>query len=99
MNRKNICFLYFTFMISVFALFGERLGTLPEVLKPQMIRVFQNHLYVVEGHKIFHYSLPDLNFLGPIGKEGEDPGEFQLDPSRFSKRELTCLSFFLIMSA
>lgn len=63
-------------------LHGEELGELAGVLKPQMIRVHHEHLYVVEGHKIYHYQLPSLKFLGLIGKEGEGPGEFRLDPSR-----------------
>ncbi len=82
MKNKNVFILALTLVFSSFTLSGERLGELSEVLKPQMIRVFGQHLYVVEGHKIFHYNMPDLKFLGHIGKEGEGPGEFQLDPSR-----------------
>jgi hypothetical protein len=65
-----------------FSLRAERLGELTAVLKPQMIKVHQDHLYVVEGHKIHHFHLPDLRYLGLIGKEGEGPGEFRLDPAR-----------------
>lgn len=65
-----------------FSLPAEQSGELKFVLKPQMIRVTSDTLYVVEGHRIFHYRLKDLHFNGIIGKEGEGPGEFRLDPSR-----------------
>lgn len=62
--------------------FGERIGTIEEVMKPQMIKVQDDELFVVEGHQIFIYSLPRLTLKKRIGKDGEGPGEFKLDPAR-----------------
>jgi hypothetical protein len=68
--------------LTAFPVMGERIGSIDEVLKPQMIRVDEGELLVVEKHHIFIYSLPDLKLKNRIGKEGEGPGEFQPDPAR-----------------
>lgn len=62
--------------------FSTSLGPLEGIFKPQMIKVFDDELFVVEGHKVFIYSLKDLSLKRKIGKEGEGPGEFNLDPNR-----------------
>ena len=60
----------------------QRLGTLEEVLQPQLIKVHGQELFAVEDHEIFIYSLPDLKLKQKISRAGEGPGEFTLDPSR-----------------
>jgi len=82
MNKKIFTSLVLSWALLALSLYSERLGELPTVLKPQMIRIYQEHLYVVEGHKIHHYTLPRLQYEGMIGKEGEGPGELHLDPAR-----------------
>jgi len=75
--------LRFAFSLLFFALLlPGSAGTLKGIYKPQMIRVFDDELFVVEGHRIFVYDLADLSLKTVIGKEGEGPGEFRLDPSR-----------------
>jgi len=61
---------------------AERLGVLEGVLKPQMIRVAGDELFVAEGQYIHVFSLPGLQKKFRIGKDGEGPGEFKLDPAR-----------------
>jgi len=61
---------------------SERIGVLEGVLKPQMIKVDGGELFVAEGQYIFVYSLPRLKMKFRIGKDGEGPGEFKLDPAR-----------------
>ena len=61
---------------------AERIGLLEGVLKPQMIEVDGDELFVAEGQYIFVYSLPELKMKFRIGKDGEGPGEFKLDPAR-----------------
>jgi hypothetical protein len=73
--------------ILIFLLLGqvvwaEKIGTLKEVFKPQMIKVFQNDLFVVEKHNYFIYALNGLQLKKKVGKLGEGPGEFQPDPAR-----------------
>lgn len=62
--------------------FPEKIGTLTGIFKPQMIKVFDNDLIAVEGHKIFIFSLDDLRIKKIIAKKGEGPGEFNPDPAR-----------------
>lgn len=61
---------------------AEKKGSLTEVLKPQMIKVYGHQLFVVEKHNYFIYSLKDLRLIKKVGKLGEGPGEFKPDPSR-----------------
>lgn len=55
--------------------FPAKVGTLPEVMKPGMIVVYEDELYVTEGSTFFIYSLRDLKLLKKFGKKGEGPGE------------------------
>ncbi len=85
MFKKDFIFqklIIYLFLISPIALFSTKIGTLNDVLKPQMIKVYDNELFVVEGHKVFIYSLKDLKVKKIIGKLGEGPEEFKLDPAR-----------------
>ena len=58
---------------------GIKVGTLPEVLKPEMIQVCENDLFVVERATIYNFSLIDLKLKKKIGKKGEGPGELKVD--------------------
>jgi hypothetical protein len=78
--KKKTTFVLMMLMVSM--TFAARLGTLEGVFKPQLIKVFEDDVFVVEGHKLFVYSLKDLRLKRKIGKEGEGPGEFNLDPNR-----------------
>lgn len=64
------------------ALYAEKKGVLRELLKPQMIKVYGDQLFVVEKHNFFIYSLKDLHLVKKVGKLGEGPGEFKPDRSR-----------------
>lgn len=85
MKKKIITF---SSVVSILALCfsgslqAAKLGTLEGVFKPQMIKVYGDELFVVEGHTILIYSLKDLSLKKKIGKKGEGPGEFNPDPSR-----------------
>lgn len=69
-------------MVLISPLGAEKIGTLKDIFKPQMIKVFQNDLLVVEKHNFFIYSLNDLILKKKAGKLGEGPGEYQPDPAR-----------------
>jgi hypothetical protein len=58
-------------------------SSLPEVLKPDNITVYENELYVVEGAEISVYSLENLKLIRKFGKKGEGPGELQVYPNFF----------------
>jgi hypothetical protein len=84
MKRKPVFILVMLmFIVSMGnTVFSVRLGRLEAVLRPQMIKVFGNELFIVEGHYVFIYSLPELKLKKKLGKQGEGPGEFKLDASR-----------------
>jgi hypothetical protein len=79
---RNVIVCILLSLLTAGSLYSARIGTLEGIYKPQMLKVSGNELFVVEGHKIFVYSLPDLALKQKIGKSGEGPGEFKLDPSR-----------------
>jgi hypothetical protein len=56
---------------------AANLGTLEEVLVPEMIQVSGDELYVLEGATIYVYSLKDLKLLRKFGQKGEGPGELK----------------------
>ena len=64
-------------LLSVF-IFSTKIGVLREVLKPEMIQVFEDELFVVEGATIRNYTLPDLELKMKLGKPGEGPGELKI---------------------
>jgi hypothetical protein len=61
--------------------FAVKIGIVPEVLKPEMIRVHGNELFVVEGAHIFIFSIKDLSLKKKFGKAGEGPGELRIVPN------------------
>ena len=72
MKRTTGIFLLALVLIQPLA--AEKLGTLPDVLKPDNQG---DELFVVEGAHVFIYSLTDLTLKAKIGKAGEGPGEIQ----------------------
>jgi hypothetical protein len=60
--------------------FTVKLGVLPEIMKPGMIDVQGNELFIMEGATINVYSLKDLSFIKKFGKRGEGPGELKVRP-------------------
>ena len=65
--------LIFGFIRAAYA--GEG-AVLPELIRPFEIHVDGQQMYVVEGIKIFIYSLKDFNLVTSFGKQGEGPREF-----------------------
>lgn len=57
-------------------------SVISDLLKPQMIKVDGDELFVVQEHTVLVYSLQDMKLKFKIGKAGAGPGEFKLDPSR-----------------
>lgn len=78
---KSIAVLWMVWMVAGHA-WSEKLGELRDVLMPQTVKVDGNELFVVEDHFIYIYTLDDLKLKARLGKSGQGPGEFNLDPSR-----------------
>ena len=66
------------FLLMVHQVFPDNGGILPGVLKPEMIRVYDNELFVVQGAEVLIYPLKDLGLKKKIGRQGEGPGELKV---------------------
>jgi hypothetical protein len=59
---------------------GKKLGTLPDILKPELLKVSGERLCVLEGASISIFSSKDLTRTITFGKQGEGPGEMLTTP-------------------
>ncbi|MCP4213160.1 MAG: hypothetical protein GY765_00820, partial [bacterium] len=53
---------------------------LPEILKPVLMTIHDNHLYVLQDTSIYIYSLKGLKLIKKFGRKGEGPKEFMARP-------------------
>ncbi|MCK4944541.1 MAG: hypothetical protein KAS65_13240 [Candidatus Aminicenantes bacterium] len=67
-------------LLLVVAVYAKKIAQLPELMKPQIIDMSNNNLYVSEGSSIYIYSLKDFSLIKKFGKEGEGPREFKVNP-------------------
>ncbi len=63
--------------LAIFPLYSETIGVLPIVLEPDMIRVQDGEMFVVEKAGIFIFNLEDLKLKKYFGRMGEGPKEFK----------------------
>jgi hypothetical protein len=64
---------------------SKKLGSLPDLMKPESITVHGNELYIVEGAIIHVYSIKDLKPQRKFGKQGQGPGELPVAPNYSNK--------------
>ncbi len=57
---------------------GETLGVLDGIMKPSIIDIHGERLFVMDAEKIRVYSLKNLELLNSFGKKGEGPGEYKI---------------------
>lgn len=76
MGKRIVLILSLT-VFAVMSVSAVGLGTLKGVMKPDMIEVFGNEIYVVEGSTISIYSLKGLSLIRKFGNPGEGPGELK----------------------
>ncbi len=74
--KKVILILFLIFLVFSYLVYGEKLATLPDLLKPGTIVIDEDRFYVTEQTTIFIYSLKDFKMMKKFGKAGEGPGEF-----------------------
>lgn len=79
MMLKKVVFV--SLMVLGFSLlFSTNIGPVPGVMKPNMMEVSGNELYIVEGAVISVYSLNHLQLIRRFGRAGEGPGELKVVP-------------------
>ena len=81
--KKTILMLMLLFI--ALTLESKKLGTLPDLMKPESITVHGSELYVVEGAIIHVYSIEDLKLQRKFGKQGQGPGELTVGPNYSNK--------------
>jgi len=59
---------------------GESRGTLPQLMTPSTIEIYENHICIGDKATVYIYSLKDLTLQKTFGKAGEGPQEFKLLP-------------------
>jgi len=92
MIKKIKCFVLLILLTGF--LFSAKVGTLPEVMRPDNITIFGNELYIVEGATIYVYSLTDVSLIRKFGKAGEGPGELRATP--FFPTRITVSSDYIL---
>lgn len=56
--------------------YAAKVVPLPDLLKPELIRLDEDQMYITEGANIYIYSLKDFHLVKKFGKAGEGPQEF-----------------------
>jgi len=56
---------------------AKKLAVLKGIMKPSIIDIYQDRLFVMDADKILVFSLKDLKLLNSFGKKGEGPGEYK----------------------
>jgi len=95
--KRILLFSLMIVLVSVSLIFPEKLGTLPGILKPEMVVVSDGEVFCLQGAEVFIYSLKDLTLTGKIGKKGEGPGEVKVLPF-FSNNILVYPDYILVES-
>lgn len=72
------------FLLLAGLLFGGKVATFPELLKPGTITVSGDECFITDGVKIYIYSLKDYKLKSQFGKKGEGPQEFRVDMARLT---------------
>jgi hypothetical protein len=57
---------------------AKRVGVLDGLLKPSIIDIHKDLLYIMDTEKVRVYSLMDLKLINSFGKKGEGPGEYKI---------------------
>jgi hypothetical protein len=74
--------------------YAVKLGSLPDVQKPQRFTIDGDLLYIPDQNSLSIYSLKDFKLKQKIGGKGEGPAEFDRTPSaNILKDEIVLFSF------
>lgn len=73
---KKINLLILLLLLAVFVL-GAKIVPMPDIIKPDIIKVDGHDMVIAEGTAISIYSLKDFKLIKKFGKEGEGPQEFK----------------------
>lgn len=73
--------LFFVIMLTAGLAFGEKVVTLPELLRPKTITLDNDQIYIGDDATVFVYSRNDYKLVTKFGKKGGGPQEFMVGPN------------------
>lgn len=76
---KKICLFIVLFSLAV-VLPAKKVATLAGLMRPDMISIGNNRIYITEQVSIYIFSQDDYRLVKKFGKQGEGPREFQIAP-------------------
>lgn len=59
---------------------AKKIADLPDLMKPQIMDMSSDRLFISEGTTIYIYNLKDFSLVKKFGKPGEGPREFKVNP-------------------
>lgn len=76
-TKKNLIILFIVMMVSVSFLSGQKLVVMEEVLKPSVITMDDNQIYITDSQtSVLIFNKESFKFIKKFGKKGEGPREF-----------------------
>jgi hypothetical protein len=79
MKKNYVCVFMVLLLLGPF-IRAEKIATLEGLMRPDMIDIGNNRIYISERATIYIYSLEDFRLIKKFGKEGEGPREFKINP-------------------
>jgi hypothetical protein len=79
MSKKILVILVVFLVVAVSFVGGKKLAVLPGLMKPVVIAIQENELFILDGVEVYVYSLRDYRLLTKFGKKGQGPGELVPD--------------------
>lgn len=76
-GHKHLISIIILLILFISPVFSAKIVPLEEPLKPNIIAVGEDRVYVIEDITIYIYSLQDFGLIKKFGKKGEGPGEFK----------------------
>ncbi len=67
------------FLLTFFVI-AEKITTLSEINKPDLMEISDGKLYIMEGSTVFLYDLKDKKLIKKFCKRGEGPRELKMNP-------------------
>jgi hypothetical protein len=75
---KKSVFVILILLVAAIQLVAGKLGTLKEIVTPELLKVHGSNAYIVQREEIHVFSLKDLSLIRKFGKKGEGPGEVKV---------------------
>ena len=79
MKKNYVCVFMVLLLLGPF-IRAEKIAPLSGLMKPDMMVLEYDRIFITEGASIYIYSLKEFQLIKKFGKEGEGPREFKISP-------------------